>query len=174
MMSEKSRKEWTGLQSETAAEGPFGTEGPSAPGGVREPAAQERRAHYRQQVSVPAMALCVNSMLEPGRAGGEEMTDPVPCEIRDISVGGALIACREARFSPGDWLFLTDAWIGDDPEPFLLTCRVQRVSEGPGGDNYGCRIEGLDDQEQDRLLGAIFSIQRKQGQARRNRDREQQ
>ena len=50
-------------------------------------------------------------------------------------------------------------------DPFNFNCRVRRVGdleEDGVTRRYGCQFEPMQDREQDRLLRAIFTIQREQ------------
>jgi c-di-GMP-binding flagellar brake protein YcgR len=61
-----------------------------------------------------------------------------------------------------------------DPEdPFAFRCLVRRVgdAEEDGSIRYGCQFESIAPREQDRLLSAIFTLQREE--IRRQKEREE-
>ena len=80
----------------------------------------------------------------------------------DISVGGALISCTEA-FQEGDRLVIAEALLVPNTPAFTFRCQIRRADEWEEGVNrYGCQFEALPPRDQDRLLQAIFSIQREE------------
>lgn len=91
------------------------------------------------------------------------------CFILDLSAGGAMIQVDE-ELEEGDWLFLMDIRIIPKEPPFALTCRVQRVIQRGEKKAYGCQFSEMEEREQDRLIKGILYLQRKELQARRNRE----
>lgn len=114
---------------------------------------KEHRAFFRQEVAS-------NAMVSPYRGGGK----PVACRITDISGGGLCFLCDQ-EFQVEQLLAVTGAQLMPGEAPFSFTCRVRRTAEGL----YGCQFEQMDEREQDRLLGAIFAMQRANIQRRRQR-----
>ena len=125
---------------------------------------QEQRAYFRQSISVELEAQC-------GRLSGEDEPDQqtFPCQVLDISAGGMLIGCKEA-FNAGDRLCITDVPLVANEPAFSFNCQVRRAGVwNKGVIHYGCQFESLTPKEQDRLLRAIFTIQREEIRKRRGR-----
>lgn len=124
----------------------------------------EKREYFRQAARLKARVKCLKrSAQAPRLSRGVDFTS---CSVLDISAGGILIRSSEP-FQPGDYLLISDLRIGEE-QPFRLTCYVQRVENKLGRDaQFGCQFEPLDQREEDRLLRAIFSIQRQEIQKSR-------
>lgn len=124
--------------------------------------ASQGRSHFRMKVTVQA-TVCRFA------ADGTVQRPGYPIHFVDVSLGGALIACRE-DFALQERLRLEEVWLRPDTLPFNFTCRVQRMAgRGPQGKLYGCSFIDLSQTEQDRLCGAIFALQREELKKRRNR-----
>jgi len=141
---------------------------------------EERREYFRQSIQVTARMLHADSLpvlLEMarkpvGRPSGRQVSRPAGrrtaakvqdntlCEILDVSAGGILVSSAEPC-KAGDYLQITEAYLIPEESPFTFTCRVQRAEEKDGRTLCGCHFERLPPKEQDRLLRAIFAIQRK-------------
>lgn len=115
---------------------------------------QEKRYSYRQRVRVDALVQ-----------SKEDGTCAVPCQILDVSMGGARISCAKP-FQVEDRLLLTKAQIDPDAEPFAFDCRVRRVGEGG---SYGCEFQHVSPKEEERLFRAILVAQRKEIRKQRTR-----
>lgn len=133
---------------------------------LQKTAVSEKREFFRQVVRTGAKAQCLKrSARAPRLSRG---VNPSPCSVLDISAGGILIRSSEP-FQLGDCLQVTDVRIGDE-RPFRFICYVQRVENELGrGAQFGCQFEPMDQREEDRLLRAIFSIQRKEIQKSRGK-----
>lgn len=125
-------------------------------------AAENRRNAFRQATVIDGMVFRMDANGEADAGSG-----PVPCQVMDISAGGTLLRCKQ-EFQAGDCLFLMGLELLPDQNDFSFTCRVRRViPKGKDGFDYGCQFEGLTGKEEDRLLQAIFQIQRRALQSRR-------
>lgn len=114
---------------------------------------KEHRAFFRQEVSN-------NAMVGPYRGGSGNI---VSCLVTDISGGGLCFLCEDRSYQVDELLMVTGAQLIAGEPPFSFTCRVRRRD----GQLHGCQFERMDEKEQDRLLGAIFAMQRKNIQRRR-------
>ncbi len=92
--------------------------------------------------------------------------EQVSCKLLDVSASGARILTRKAF--PEGAMFLLETTIVPDEPPFSITCQVLRILEHRRDMEYGCQFVGLPDKEQERLLQAIFVLQRKLLQSRRD------
>ncbi len=118
---------------------------------------KEHRAFFRQSISVEIMAQCGR---RPSRGGRPSVM--FPCQVLDISAGGMLLSCREI-YAEGDYLLVADAPLIADAPAFQFNCLVRRSGAWKNGVNrYGCQFVSLSPREQDRLLQAIFTIQREE------------
>lgn len=119
---------------------------------------KEHRAFFRQSVSVDIMAQCGKRTARGGRPNVL-----FPCQVLDISAGGMLLACKEI-YAEGDYLLVTDIpLLGEEAPMFSFNCVVRRSGEWKNGVvRYGCQFVALSPRAQDRLLQAIFAIQRKE------------
>lgn len=134
---------------------------------------EEHRAYFRQRIDGSAMVMRVNRIFTSGEAAAAKRNSGCsgsPCSILDVSAGGLLIRCKEP-YQVGDWLYLIDALIVPEVPPFSLTCRIRRVQKNQQGYLYGCEFQELSQKEEDRLLQAIFSAQRKELAIQRTREK---
>ena len=126
--------------------------------------AKEKRAFFRQSISVNVQARCGKRL---NRGGPPSVF--FPCQVLDISAGGMLISCAEV-YIEGDRLVITEVPLVSDAPAFTFNCQIQRAGEWQKGVNrYGCRFESLSPRDQDRLLQAIFTIQREEIRKRKAR-----
>ena len=124
----------------------------------------EQRAFFRQNISVDIEARCGK---RPSRGGPPNVL--YPCHVLDISAGGMLISCAEV-FVEGDRLTIQNVPLTAGAPPFTFNCQIRRAGEWKKGVNrYGCQFESLSARDQDRLLQAIFTIQREEIKKRRAR-----
>lgn len=120
----------------------------------------ERREFFRQNISVEAMVKRLRSVHD--REGDTPLVGPkVKCKLLDVSGGGVLLACDE-KYERGDELRVGNATIIPDSEPFSFRCKVRRVEEARYTNLYGCQFLELQPGEQDRLIRAIFLLQREE------------
>lgn len=129
---------------------------------------KEQRAFFRQRISLKTPALCARRS-----SAGVEAKRAAPCELLDISAGGLLLTSQEG-YQEGNRLSITGVYLVDKEEPFAFRCLVRRVGEEPeedGSTRYGCQYESIAPREQDRLLSAIFTLQREE--IRRQKEREE-
>ena len=126
---------------------------------------QEQRAFFRQSISPDTAALCSR------RAGiNGPAKKAAPCQILDVSAGGMLISSRE-EYEVNDRLSITGIYLAEGLEPFSFSCQVRRVGKPDMGViRYGCQFEALPPKEQDRLLRAIFVVQREEIRSQKDRD----
>lgn len=118
---------------------------------------QEQRAFFRQSISVELEAQCGR---RPGAGGPAKLT--FPCQVLDISAGGMLISSKE-EFREGDYLYITGINLAAGEPAFTFNCQVRRAGVWKKGViRYGCQFVALSLKEQDRLLRAIFTVQREE------------
>lgn len=118
---------------------------------------QEHRAFFRQSISVEIVAQCGKRTARGGRPNAL-----FPCQVLDISAGGMLLSCREI-YAEGDLLLVEDAPLLANAPAFSFNCLVRRSGEWKKGVvRYGCQFVALTARDQDRLLQAIFAIQREE------------
>ncbi|MCI8415699.1 MAG: PilZ domain-containing protein [Ruminiclostridium sp.] len=120
--------------------------------------AKEQRAFFRQRVSLDTTGLCSRrpSRTKPGKRAAA-------CHVLDISGGGILISSRE-EYDEGDRLAISGIYLVETEEPYSFSCHVRRRLPEEETDliRYGCQFESLTIKEQDRLLHAIFILQREE------------
>lgn len=127
----------------------------------------EKREFFRQNISVEAVLTRI-------KWNGDKADDPLReeddynCKLLDVSGGGVLIAC-DATFSVGDQLRVGNAEILPDTEPFSFRCSVRRASEARYTNLYGCQFVRMSPNEQDRLVRAIFRLQREEAKRLRGK-----
>ncbi len=120
---------------------------------------RENRSFFRQNTELDARVMPSGHYRGMGREQAE-------CKVLDISAGGARVLSRNV-YVEGD-RFQLETELLPDERPFSVVCQVLRVIPRRGFKyEYGCRFEGLSEQEQQRLLRAVFTIQRKILQAQR-------
>ena len=118
---------------------------------------QEHRAFFRQSISVEIMAQCGKCT-----ARGGKPAVLFPCQVLDISAGGMLLSCKEV-YAKGDHLWVTDIPLQANAPEFSFSCVIRRSGEWRKGVvRYGCQFMSLTAKDQDRLLQAIFAIQREE------------
>lgn len=126
--------------------------------------AREKRGFFRQSISVDVEAHC-------GRCSSQSWQPEklFPCQVLDISAGGMLISCGTG-FSEGDRLVVTGVSLVPGTLPFKFNCVIRRAGEWKKSViRYGCQFDSLSPRDQDRLLQAIFAIQREEIKKRRSR-----
>ena len=124
---------------------------------------RDNREFFRQKIAVDAQVMCVNRIFDAKRLVMDEGT--FPCKLLDLSGGGVRMSTK-ANYMVGDWLFIKDAELLDGKQSFSFTCRVRRVEDGRRENTYGCEFEGLTEKEQDRLIEAVFLLQRQETRRR--------
>lgn len=125
--------------------------------------ANEQRAFFRQSISVNIEAQCGR----PNRAGRSGAL--FPCKVLDISAGGMLISSAEI-YIEGERILVEQVPLVAGAPTFSFRCQVRRAGEWKKGVNrYGCQFEALSSRDQDRLLQAIFTIQREEIKKRKAR-----
>lgn len=127
---------------------------------------KEQRAFFRQGISPDTGGRCSRRAYQ-GKMG----TRPAPCRVLDISAGGILISSQE-EYEVNNRLAITAVYLTKTEEPFTFNCQVRRVCEpdSHGFRRYGCKFESLTPKEQDRLLRAIFAVQREEIRNQKERD----
>ena len=121
---------------------------------------RENRGFFRQNTDLDARVMPSGHY----RGMGREMAE---CKVLDVSAGGARVLSRNV-YMEGD-RFQLEAELLPVERPFSVVCRVLRITPKKGFKyEYGCKFEGLSEQEQQRLLRAVFTIQRKILQAQRD------
>ena len=120
---------------------------------------KDQRASFRQSISTSTPAKCHRRSWR-----GEVDKKGSDCHVIDVSSGGLKFSSEES-YETGDRLALKGVWLVESMDPFNFNCRVRRVGdleEDGVTRRYGCQFEPMQDREQDRLLRAIFTVQREQ------------
>lgn len=118
---------------------------------------KEQRAFFRQRISLDTWGMCYKHASPGSPARRDER-----CKILDISAGGMLISSA-AGYRVGERLEISGVRLVEREPPFTFRCRVRRVGWPEAGSvRYGCQFESLPPKEQDKLLRAIFTIQREE------------
>lgn len=119
---------------------------------------RENRVFFRQNTDLDARVM-------PSGHYRGLTRELVECKVLDISAGGARVLSRNV-YMEGD-RFQLRVEILPEERPFSVTCQVLRITPRKGFKyEYGCKFEGLSEPEQQRLLRAVFEIQRKILQSR--------
>lgn len=128
--------------------------------------AKEQRAFFRQRVSLDTTALCSR---RPSRTKMGKRA--APCHVLDVSGGGILISSKE-KYDVEDRLAISGIYLVESEEPYAFSCLVRRVLPETETDfiRYGCQFESLSPKEQDRLLHAIFILQREEIKKQKERE----
>lgn len=123
----------------------------------------ERREFFRQNIAVEALVKLVESAEK-----GPVKEEAVKCKLLDVSGGGVLLGC-DATFAWGDELLVGHAEIIPNAPPFAFRCTVRRTQQTRYTNLYGCQFLELSPAEQDRLIRAIFMLQREEAKRLRGR-----
>lgn len=106
------------------------------------------RAYFRLEVKVPAFTAPIRNNIAGDR----------PCQVINISVGGACIA-TDQTYRRGDRFLLKVKLMPSSPVSRLY-CEVLRITDrGSGTFEYGCRFVELDDAARTRISQDILSAQ---------------
>ncbi|MDE6589837.1 MAG: PilZ domain-containing protein [Oscillospiraceae bacterium] len=125
---------------------------------------KEQRAFFRQGISTNIQAECFRCSLK-----GEPEEKGSPCKILDVSAGGLMFASGE-EYKQGERLLLSGIRLAESMPPFNFRCQVRRVGpEEEGIIRYGCQFEAMPPKEDDRLLRAIFIVQREEMRSRKDK-----
>lgn len=136
-----------------------GAVGPNAPTfwrieRLRTLQSHENRNYFRQAVGSDGWVYPVTT------SQGQRFS----CKVLDISGGGARVVT--SKLFQLDVPFQLELSLLPEEEPFLLTCKVKRIlpHSKPGSPGrrfeYGCQFVDIPPREQERLVQAIFTIQR--------------
>ena len=118
---------------------------------------KDQRSAFRQSISTSVPAKCYRCSWR-----GEPEKKGTDCHVIDVSSGGLMFSSGEL-YETGDRLALKGVWLVESMDPFSFSCQVRRVGnleEDGVTRRYGCQFAPMSDREQDRLLRAIFTIQR--------------
>ena len=120
---------------------------------------RDQRASFRQSISTSIQAKCHRR--KPPR--GEPEKEGTDCHVLDVSSGGLMFSSAES-YEMGDRLTLKGIRLTESMDPFSFNCQVRRVGspDEDGIARYGCQFEPMSERDQDRLLRAIFTIQREE------------
>ena len=143
-----------------------GSVGPNAPTfwrieRLRVLQSHENRNFFRQTVGVDGWVYPVTT------SQGQRFS----CKVLDISAGGARIVTQ--KLFQLDVSFQLEVSLFPEEAPFELTCKVKRIiaHSKPGSPGrkfeYGCQFVDTPPREQERLVQAVFTLQRKLIQSRR-------
>lgn len=120
---------------------------------------REGRSFFRQTTDLEARVMPKSHHRTAAQAAEQ-------CKVLDISAGGARVLTRNI-YEVGD-TFVLEAELLPSERPFTVACRVVRVTvKKEDRFEYGCQFEAIDEKERQRLLRAIFTIQRKTLRSRR-------
>lgn len=127
---------------------------------------KEQRAYFRQDISACVLAKCFRRSSRNVVA-----KEGYFCRVLDVSASGLMFSSSEI-YEVGGRLTLTGACLTDQTNPFNFNCIVRRaVRLEHGVVGYGCQFEAMPTKEQDRLLRAIFIVQREE--IRNQKEKEQ-
>lgn len=119
--------------------------------------AREQRAFFRQQISTSVLCK-VHRCTSRGAVSKEGYFG----RVMDVSAGGLMLLSTE-HYAKGDRLAIIGVELTKTTAPFNFYCQVRRASPRKDGTVcYGCQFESLHPKEQDRLLQAIFAMQREE------------
>ena len=120
---------------------------------------KDQRASFRQSISTSIEATCHRRL--PPR--GDPEPKGIDCHVIDVSSGGLMFSSKES-YEMGDRLTLKGVRLTESMDPFNFNCQIRRAGspDEDGVIRYGCQFEPMSDREQDRLLRAIFTIQREE------------
>lgn len=127
----------------------------------------EKREFFRQNISVEALVTRV-------KWTGDAKDDPprkeekFKCKLLDVSGGGVMLAC-DASYNRGDQLRVGNAEILPENEPFSFRISVRRAEQARYTNLYGCQFLDMSPSEQDRLVRAIFTLQREEAKRLRGK-----
>ena len=117
---------------------------------------KDQRTAFRQSISTSIPAKCYRRTLR-----GDPEKDGIDCNVVDVSSGGLMFSSL-GTFETGDRLVLMNVRLTESMEPFSFSCQVRREVRTEDGIRYGCQFERMSDRDRDRLLQAIFIIQREE------------
>ena len=119
---------------------------------------RDQRASFRQSISTSIQAKCHRR----SRRGDAEKTG-TDCHVLDVSSGGLMFSSTES-YEEGERLTLRGVRLAESMQPFSFDCMVRRAGnpDEEGIRRYGCKFDPMSSREQDRLLQAIFTIQREE------------
>ena len=120
---------------------------------------RDQRSSFRQSISTSIEAKC-HRRRPPRWEADKAGTD---CQVLDVSSGGLMFSSAET-YEMGDRLALKGVRLSEAMDPFSFNCQVRRVGtpDEDGIARYGCQFEPMSGRDQDRLLRAIFTIQREE------------
>lgn len=114
---------------------------------------RENRGFFRQNTDMDARVM-------PSGHYRGRTPELAECKVLDVSAGGARVLSRNVYVEGDRFQLQVELLPGE--RPFSVTCKVLRVTPRKGYKyEYGCQFEGVSEQEQQRLLRAVFAIQRK-------------
>lgn len=119
---------------------------------------KDQRSAFRQSISTSVQAKCHRCS-----ARGDPEKEGTDCQVIDVSSGGLMFSSAES-YETGDRLLLKDVRLAESLDSLSFSCQVRRVGkpDEDGITRYGCQFERMSDREQDRLLRAIFVVQREE------------
>lgn len=127
---------------------------------------RDQRSTFRQSISTSILARCFRRSLR-----GDPEKDGVECHVVDVSSGGLMFSSL-GSFEIGDRLIIMGVRLTDSTDPFTFSCQVRRLGRSEDGVLcYGCQFERMTEREQDRLLRAIFALQREEIRLQKEKNR---
>lgn len=114
---------------------------------------REGRGFFRQTTDLEARVMPKSHHRSAAQAAEQ-------CRVLDISASGVRVLTRNI-YEVGE-TFVLEAELLPNERPFTVTCRVVRATVKKREKfEYGCQFEAVDEKERQRLLRAIFTIQRR-------------
>jgi len=127
----------------------------------------EKREFFRQNISVEALVTRVK-WADDAKDDPLRKEEKFKCKLLDVSGGGVMLAC-DAAYSRGDQLRVGNAEILPESEPFSFRVSVRRAEQARYTNLYGCQFLNMSPSEQDRLVRAIFTLQREEAKRLRGK-----
>lgn len=118
---------------------------------------EEKREYFRQDIEIGGMVQRTKRADPDCAPYGDEKVD---CKLIDVSGGGVRIACSKAVYFRGDQLTVSNVSFLPGSKPFSFVCIVRRVVDDGFQKLYGCEFKEMNENEHDRLIQAIFQLQR--------------
>lgn len=111
------------------------------------------RMHKRYVVNLPGFVHRGSS--------AESLTEPIPCKLMDISLGGVCLKCS-AEFEQGSPVFLEAFLEGGSSTPFGIDCTSAWARSTAEGHLVGLQFGELDEAKLDRLKAVLERLQAEQ------------
>lgn len=129
----------------------------------------DQRNFFRQNIKATVTITCANDLR--GADCGEKTPQGkfFTATMMNLSAGGTQISTT-AEFEKSDWISIVEAELVPEMAPFNFICAIRRKTNADNKGRefiYGCEFLDMGPAEQDRLIKAILTLQRKEIRARR-------